>query len=53
MNYYKFYIQMIKNILALGAVVGGIISIIAYLPQIRHLIKVKDSTGIGVFAWYV
>lgn len=44
---------MITNILAVGAVIGGIISILAYLPQIRHLVKVKDSTGISIFAWYV
>jgi MtN3 and saliva related transmembrane protein len=40
------------NILAVGAVVGGIIGIIAYIPQGLHLIKVKDSAGISLFAWF-
>ncbi len=43
---------MIINILAIGAVIGGVIGITAYLPQFYHLIKVKDSTGISVLAWY-
>jgi len=43
---------MVTNILAIGAVIGGIIGITAYLPQFYHLIKVKDSTGISIWAWY-
>jgi lipid-A-disaccharide synthase-like uncharacterized protein len=31
--------------------VGTIIFVSAYFPQIRHLIKVKDSTGISIFSW--
>lgn len=44
---------MLTNILAFGAVVGGIIGISAYIPQFIHLIKVKESTGISVFAWWM
>mgnify|MGYP001559944227 CR=1 FL=1 len=33
--------------------IGTIIFVSAYLPQIIHLIKVKDSTGINLFAWIV
>lgn len=43
---------MITQILAIGAIIGGIIGITAYIPQILHLIKVKDSTGISIIAWY-
>jgi len=43
---------MIVNILAIGAVIGGIIGITAYVPQILHLVKVKDSTGISILAWF-
>ena len=41
------------NILAVGAVTAGIVAIIAYVPQVTHLIKVKDSKGISVLAWIV
>jgi len=30
---------------------GSIIILTAYLPQIIHLFKVKDSTGISFWAW--
>jgi len=43
---------MIINILAIGAVIGGVIAITAYLPQFYHLVRVKDSTGISLVAWY-
>jgi len=39
------------NILAIGAVTAGVVAIIAYVPQVAHLIKVKDSKGISVVAW--
>jgi len=42
---------MTIKILAIGAVIAGIIGGIAYLPQITHLIKIKNSTGISVIAW--
>ena len=31
--------------------VGTIIFVSAYLPQIKHLIRVKDSSGISIFSW--
>ncbi len=40
------------NILAFGAVVAGIIGIAAYIPQVWHLIKVKNSEGISLVAWF-
>jgi len=39
------------NILAIGAVLGGVIGIIAYVPQVLHLFKVKNSEGISLLAW--
>lgn len=44
---------MLTSILAFGAVIGGIIGISAYIPQFIHLIKVKKSIGISVFAWWM
>lgn len=32
---------------------GGIVVVSAYLPQIIHLFKIKDSTGISFWAWLV
>jgi len=40
------------NIFAIGAVIAGIIGIAAYIPQILHLVKVKDSKGISSIAWF-
>lgn len=39
------------NILAIGAIVAGIVAIAAHIPQATHLIRVKDSSGISVPAW--
>lgn len=33
--------------------IGTIIFVSAYLPQIKHLFKVKDSTGISIFSWSI
>lgn len=33
--------------------IGGIIGYVGYLPQITHLVKVKDSIGVSKRAWYV
>lgn len=44
---------MLINILAIGAVFGGVIAVTAYVPQYLHLLKVKDSTGISVHAWWL
>jgi uncharacterized protein with PQ loop repeat len=39
------------NILAIGAVVGGIIGVAAYIPQVWHMIRVKSSGGISTVAY--
>lgn len=31
---------------------AGIIGIVAYIPQVWHLIKVKNSEGISLIAWF-
>jgi len=33
--------------------IGTLIFITAYIPQIKHLIKVKDSSGISIFSWSI
>lgn len=44
---------MMKDfIIETGALIGGTIGLLAYLPQIKHLIKIKNSTGISLTAWY-
>jgi len=35
------------------ALFGGALTAIAYLPQIFHLIKVKNSSGNSLYAWYL
>ena len=32
---------------------GTLIFISAYFPQIKHLLRVKDSTGISIFSWII
>ena len=39
------------DIFAIGAIVAGVIAIVAYVPQVKHLVEVKDSKGISVLAW--
>lgn len=41
-----------KYFIEIGALIGTGIGILAYWPQIKHLIKIKNSTGISVMAWY-
>lgn len=41
------------SFLELVGLAGGIVVVTAYLPQIIHLFKVKDSTGISFWAWLV
>jgi MtN3 and saliva related transmembrane protein len=43
---------MVDKVLSFGAVLGGIISLTAYLPQVIHMIKTKSSAGLSVLAWY-
>jgi lipid-A-disaccharide synthase-like uncharacterized protein len=33
--------------------IGTLIFVSAYVPQIKHLLKVKDSTGISIFSWTI
>lgn len=40
---------ILKNL----GLVGSIIFAAAYIPQIIHLIKVKDSTGISISSWFI
>jgi len=42
----KFIIQNL-------GLIGAFIFLSAYVPQIKHLLKVKDSTGISIFSWIV
>jgi uncharacterized protein with PQ loop repeat len=42
---------MTNNILAVGAIIGGIIGIAAYVPQVFHMIKVKSAKGISLLAY--
>lgn len=44
---------MLIKILAAGAVIGGFAATAAYVPQIIHLIKVKDSSGLSLSAWAI
>lgn len=41
------------EILELGGLIGGLICLTGYIPQVSHLVKVKDSTGMSSFAWAV
>ena len=41
------------EIFELIGLVGGLIGYIGYIPQIIHLFKVKDSTGVSKRAWYI
>jgi len=47
----SFKIRSMINILAIGATIAGVVAILAYVPQVAHLIKVKDSKGISFVAW--
>lgn len=44
---------MIEKILTGLALIGAIIGLTGYLPQITHLLKIKNSKGISIFAWYI
>ncbi len=33
--------------------IGTLIFVSAYVPQIKHLLKTKDSTGISVASWVI
>ena len=33
--------------------IGTIIFVSAYIPQIIHLLRVKESTGISIFSWMI
>jgi MtN3 and saliva related transmembrane protein len=40
---------ILKNL----GLIGSIIFAAAYIPQIVHLIKIKDSTGISISSWII
>lgn len=42
----------LNNVFESFALVGGLVTAAAYLPQISRLIKAKDSTGNSLLAWY-
>jgi len=39
------------GILPVLATIAGVVSMVGYIPQVGHLIKVKKSEGISVLAW--
>ena len=42
---------MNSQVLAGSALIGAIIVMAGMLPQVFHLIRVKDSTGISIWMW--
>jgi MtN3 and saliva related transmembrane protein len=40
---------ILKNL----GLIGSIIFAAAYIPQIVHLVKIKDSTGISISSWMI
>lgn len=44
---------MLRAIIGTMAVAAQIIAVLAYIPQIRHLRKTKDSTGISLTSWVI
>lgn len=44
---------MFEKILGASALIGGIIAMGGMLPQIIHLLRVKDSTGLSIIAWFI
>ena len=40
---------ILKNL----GIIGSLIFTSAYIPQVVHLIKVKDSTGISIASWII
>ncbi len=44
---------MFEIILKNLGLIGALIFASAYIPQIVHLVKVKDSTGISISSWFI
>jgi PQ loop repeat. len=44
---------MVNSLLQGLGFAGSIIFLVAYAPQIIHLIRIKDSTGISIWSWSV
>lgn len=44
---------MIIKILGFSVIIAETVSLLAYIPQYRHLLKIKDSTGISVASWWL
>ncbi len=42
-----------ETILSYLGLAGSIIFTSAYIPQLVHLVKVKDSTGISITSWII
>jgi len=41
------------NAFFIGGLIGDGLQVAAYIPQITHLYKEKDSTGLSVKAWFI
>ncbi|OIP82064.1 hypothetical protein COW94_00555 [Candidatus Peregrinibacteria bacterium CG22_combo_CG10-13_8_21_14_all_44_10] len=37
----------------IGGIIGNTISVLAFVPQITHLYKEKDSTGVSTRAYFI
>ena len=44
---------MIIKILGFSVIIAETVNLLAYIPQYRHLLKVKDSTGISIASWWL
>lgn len=42
-----------RNILGIGVLISGVIGGVAYMPQIKHLLKIKDSRSISITTWWL
>lgn len=45
--------MIIGKILGFSIIIAEIVSLVAYIPQYLHLLKIKDSTGISVASWWL
>jgi uncharacterized protein with PQ loop repeat len=43
----------LKIFIEYGALISGIVGVMAYIPQIIHLLKNKDSSGNSLWAWHL
>lgn len=40
-----------ETAILIAGILANVLTIVAYLPQIIHLVKTKDSTGLSASAW--